>query len=220
MDAESTPDWIRDGIAHTKNELVLFFQTLWACTRHPRDFGAAWARAERRTLNPAAFLATSLAIATPLRHALGRVLGLPTHETLLGELGESLAPFVLFGGIALTTHLVLRLGGSKRPLRATIGLALYIGGGPATIVELVGKGLSVFGKAHIGGPYGWAAVRTPLGALMLGAAVIGFGVYVVLFLRVLIGAHERGPLLTTGALAAGMIANVAAWNLVAALVMR
>src|SRR3954453_17773050 len=54
--------WLRDSLRATQDERALFAITAAAVTARPAQFGATWARGERRALNPLAFMATASAL--------------------------------------------------------------------------------------------------------------------------------------------------------------
>jgi hypothetical protein len=88
-------------------------------------------------LNPLAFALNNLALAGAARAAIARLVGFASDSfPLWVEIARPLVPWV-FGLIwQLPLHAGLRLGGSRRRLRTTIGASFYAGG-PIGIVTLL-----------------------------------------------------------------------------------
>jgi hypothetical protein len=59
--------WFRKGVENAIDELRLYRDTLWGMFRRPRELMREWTRGEVRALNPFAFLATTLAVASVSR---------------------------------------------------------------------------------------------------------------------------------------------------------
>lgn len=131
------PRWITDGLRQVQDELLFFFRTAAAITVHPRQFAREWATGQRRALNPLAFLATSLGFTSPLHFILQRIV---EHRHQEGPAWvEMLEPFLPYGEFLLLgvlCHAVLRVSGAVQPLRATVAISLFAGGGPAAAADV------------------------------------------------------------------------------------
>ena len=135
-----SPDWPRDALLAFFHELKLFFSTVWSVTRHPQLFGDAWVRGRANALNPIGFVATSAGLVGVAAHL--TTLGLRTNESappsLIAEVLGQLGPFLHFAAAGALLHILLKLMRSVRGrLRDTVALALFVGGGPVAIVQLV-----------------------------------------------------------------------------------
>jgi hypothetical protein len=191
--------WLRDSLRATQDELALFAITAAAVTARPAQFGATWARGERRALNPLAFMATAAALVTVTVTLASRLapLGRPS-SSLWGEALDSLGPYVYYVALGLVCHPVLRLWGSRHALAGSVAISLYAGGGPGTLATLVDLGLYLFIQRHFGkvsfsGPELLSPAVLSVG---LFAMVVRVGSFVA-FARALAGLHglkTRGPL--------------------------
>ncbi len=56
---------------------------------------------------------------------------------MLASAVGSLGPYIHYLMLGAVAHMCLRVGGSKRPLRMSIAVALYAGGGPGLIVSVL-----------------------------------------------------------------------------------
>jgi hypothetical protein len=131
------PNWIKEALAKLREELTLFLRTVASFALRPRAAAAAWRAGSLQLLNPLGFLATSASITVPILHVLDRWAGEKDVASLGGELAETLAPFVHYIVLGVLAHVVLRLAGSREPLRNSVAVALYAGGGPGAAVNLV-----------------------------------------------------------------------------------
>src|SRR5207248_2995049 len=97
--------------------------------KRPQRFSADWYSGRQRALNPLGFVATALAVSG----FVGLVIPDPTRnvqQTLLTELAQASLPYVYYASVGIVSHPLLRLFGSQRALSASIGVALFTGGGP------------------------------------------------------------------------------------------
>src|SRR5689334_20079986 len=133
-----SPDWVREALRRSRNELFAFFRTAVQFTLSPTRFAREWVSGGARALNPLAFLATSLGgmsfvilLAAHVSHHVAPASGAPPSlvEELLGNLGP-FAYYLLFG---VLEHAALWLFGLRRPVRDACAMALYAGGGPAAL---------------------------------------------------------------------------------------
>jgi hypothetical protein len=132
--AEGQP-WIREAIALGREEVTRFIGTMVGFMRRPGRFSADWYAGRQRALNPLGFVASALAISgfvgllTPDN-------GADDKSTLLTELAAASLPYVYYAAVGIVSHPLLRLFGSQRRLSASIGVALFAGGGPGLIATL------------------------------------------------------------------------------------
>ena len=209
------PAWLADAVRKTKDELRRFVETAWACTRHPAQFASEWASGTRQTLNPVGFLATSAAILGPWRNLFLRWSALlPADASLLGQLYESIQPFILYAALGFLCHPVLRLAGSRRRLSSTVAIALYVGGGPAAAAELVQWPMILLLKRTLGITWiGPRELHSPLAVLFALFFVLAFLVYFVVFARGLAGLHGLRWFWPVIALLVAMSVNVSVTRL-------
>jgi hypothetical protein len=163
------PDWIRDALRQTRAEVVLFLRTVRDFSLHPWRFGREWTNGQRHPLNPLGFLATAFAVMGPTRAAFIALVGTGTEERTsmwLDALG-ALLPFAYYLLLGALEHLVLRVFGSRQPLRDSLAMALYAGGGPASAITLLmllvglvlhlsGQPVFIHGGSH--GPIVWVVL--------------------------------------------------------------
>lgn len=133
-----SPNWIREALANAVAELRLFFSTARDFTLHPIRFGAAFTEGRQRAMNPLAFLATSAALLGGLRLLLKTATGAPDENLSLPvQAVDALAPYLHYAALGCVAHAVFRLTGSMRPLRDSLAMALFAGGGPAALAEVL-----------------------------------------------------------------------------------
>ena len=126
----SSPDWVRDGLAQFRAELVLFVRTLWSFVRHPRRFTRGWLDGQVHALNPFGYLLTSIGAVGAVQ-VLASALGAKSLEegTLWMQVARAALPPLYFLGLGLATHGVLWLLGSRRArARDTAAVSLYASG--------------------------------------------------------------------------------------------
>jgi hypothetical protein len=192
----TAPRWHADVARRACNEARLYLRTWAATALHPGAFVIDWAESRRKLMNPAAFMATSVAIVAPLAHAVQRYWDAKTPDSLWIDIAQTVAPFVQYIVIAVVCHGVLRLCGSRQLLRGSVAIGLYSGGsvGAASHLALL--------------PIGLIAARLGLRAgselptwLLVPLLVVGFGGWAAFSwhlmrsLRVLHGARWRWILL-------------------------
>jgi hypothetical protein len=133
------PDWL--GAAHRaiREELRLFLSIVLAVSLRPALFARQWRERQRETLNPLAFLGTSLAFSSPPALIVAHFAGLEQSDGSLWQafLSDQVAPYLQYVLLGVFAHGVLRLLGGRERLLATVGIALYAGGGPAMVVDLL-----------------------------------------------------------------------------------
>lgn len=132
-----SPDWVRDALAQFAGEVKLFARTALAVTLHPGRFAAEWAAGERRALNPLGFLATAFAVLGPTFAAVTTLIGKQERSSLWLDALGALAPFVYYFLFGALQHGCLRALGSRRRLRESCAMALYAGGGPGLLAQLM-----------------------------------------------------------------------------------
>jgi hypothetical protein len=140
------PDWLRAAYHGVREELALFLGTVVAVSLHPGSFAARWRDRRQKALNPLAFLGTALAFSSPPALLVSRFVGSPGDGggTLWDAfLSDQVAPYVQYLLLGVFAHGFLRLLGGTQRLLATVGIALYAGGGPAMVVDLLTLPLDV-----------------------------------------------------------------------------
>lgn len=209
------PHWPTDAIHNTGGELLLFASTVVAFARHPNRFAAAWVRRQQRALNPLAFMATSATIlglsrlvSGPLFAALSKAppeAPLRPAMALLRQAWDAAAPHVNFLLLGLIAHLVCRLLGSRAKLRDSAAVALFAGGGPVALAELILTTGAAFLVAAPGAIVEGRPVSTAAALFLAVAALASFLVFVITFALAMAAVHRgasraRTVLRTTAAL--------------------
>jgi hypothetical protein len=126
------PPWIREAITQAREELARFAATVRSFMRQPERFSADWFAGRQRALNPLGFAASALAISGLVALCVPPP-DVTTKRTLLIELAQAGLPYLYYAAVGIVSHPLLRLFGSRRPLSASIGVALFAGGGPGLI---------------------------------------------------------------------------------------
>ena len=149
MTGEPDPPWLRDAVRAVGHELATFADTLWAIVASPARFAADWSAGRRRALNPLAFLLNALAVLGPW-HVLWARLVDPNPPTtpLWFELAKPALPVVFHVVVTAGLHLLLKPLGATRPLRSSLGMALYTSGGPLTIMNFAVAPLVLYAFIH------------------------------------------------------------------------
>jgi hypothetical protein len=170
---------LREAVAVVRDESVRFLVTALQCTRHPRRFAAAWFAGETRALNPVGYVSTALAISTAVRSVTLALLSVSDDGGFWSNVGAATLPYAYYALLGVMCHVVLRQRKTARPLRASMAIALYIGGGPGLLLSLAVyldlwlyyavTGMLPGGQGFMGAP-GWA--KPILLALVLGAAAL------------------------------------------------
>jgi hypothetical protein len=137
------PDWLRHELRAALAVLAGFFRTASAFTRRPRAFAADFAAGAGGAQNPITFLATSGTLVTAVHIITDTVLGNEQRSSLADEIGKALGPYLYFVALGALIHALLRIR-SPRPLRSSVAIALFAGGGPAAAL---GMFLLVLGTA-------------------------------------------------------------------------
>jgi hypothetical protein len=133
---ETDPNWPRQAIAAVVGELVAWLRALLAVTRAPRRFAADWANGRTRVLNPLAFALNELAVVGPVHALCAHLFGMTVELPLWLQAAKVVLLWLYTLAWVAPLHLALRALGGTRPLRTTLGAAIY-GGGPATILRLI-----------------------------------------------------------------------------------
>jgi hypothetical protein len=207
--AADSPAWIRDAVERAWEELRLYVATAVFFTLRPGRFALEWVEGRRLALNPLAMLATAAGMLGTSTNLLGRLLGgSGGHSTLLRDVIAAVAPFVHYALLGALCHAVLRLFGSQRPLRDSLGLALFAGGGPAVgtvlLTYLVGAALWLAnGRPEIvAGIMGALPRRAAIALSVL--ALGGFIAFFISFLVAMTAVHRVRPWKALLALLAAM----------------
>jgi hypothetical protein len=137
-EGQSDPHWLREALAIPFVEKArAMVAALWLFMRAPWVFGDSWNRGTAKIPNPLVAMAAAVSILTLLGQESRRALDKdPTPHTLLVTLSETLSPYVMYVALGFIAHFVLRMLGSERKLRTSIGLSLLAGAGPGTLAAL------------------------------------------------------------------------------------
>lgn len=180
--SSSSQDWPAHSFRSAREELALFAWTLRQILRGPKRFAAAWADGELQALNPLAFYFTSLAFVTPYRAAVASLMGAQGSSSIWVNVGKPIASLLPLGLLALIIHAVLRFSGSQRRVASTLGVVLYMAGGPGALAACFAWPVGLFHMVHPEANPGWLAVAG-FGTVLLAAA------YYALCARALQGLH-------------------------------
>jgi hypothetical protein len=179
---QADPAWPTEAWRAFANEQRLYLSTAVAFTRDPRRFGAEWADGRLRALNPIGFALTGLGITGAWQVAVVRLLdAAPPNAPLWTELIKPAVPFLFPAVMSVLVHLIAKLLGSRRPLRSTVGIALFASG-PMTGAMVIFAPLVALGVKHPGS-VAWGL------ATMCGSFSMAM-MYVVLTARALAGLHD------------------------------
>jgi hypothetical protein len=187
----SSPDWVRDGLRQFADEVRLFLRTAVDFTLHPSRFAAEWATGARHALNPLGFLATAFAIAGPTNALFQHLVNASDEPTsLLRDALGALMPFVYYLALGALQHGTLRLLGSRRRLSDSCAMALYAGGGPATVAHIVVLTAAYLLYRHTG-KLVVNDVRQPWAVVVMIGAMASFGLFMAALSTALSGLHRR-----------------------------
>ena len=183
--------WVEESVRLALREGRLFLATAWAVTVQPARFAAEWAWGDRRALNPLGYFATAAALVTLANSLVMRLLGRPGgSEPLLTQVLDSIGIYLHYVTLGLLCHAFLRWRGSIRTVRGSLAIALYVGGGPATIVHLFNVAMLAYVQRRYGKhEFTLAELTSP--ALLATAMVIVASrlAALVVFIRALTGFH-------------------------------
>jgi len=183
------PDWVREGMRQFVGEVRLFASTAFDFTLHPTRFAKEWATGARHALNPLGFLATAFAIVAPCEALFAHVMHHDEHDsTLMSAALGAILPFGYFLLVGALQHGVLRIFGTRRPLRDSCAMALYAGGGPATAARIIIGFIAIAVWERTGSTEIRSAL-TVSGALLLGAAMLSFSLFYFTLSSALGGMH-------------------------------
>jgi hypothetical protein len=182
--------WLADSLRLTWREIRSFAATAAAATVRPARFAGQWVHGERPAMNPLGYFATSAAIVAVYRKIAFAVVGTETDEGLGAEILDAVGPYLHYVALGLLSHAVLRLRGSRRTLRGTLALSLYVGGGPGALVTVLNISMFVFTNL-VWGKSNFAASEV-LSPSVMTLAVLVFATrlgFMVIFVRALSGFH-------------------------------
>lgn len=145
MDSGARPgDWIKEAALTAWREIRLFGSTAVQMLRRPRQFGTAFGQAQFPVLNPIAFTASTLAIATALAYLDAALWphppdGLAAEEplSLVAEALDAAGMYLHLAALGLLSYGFLRLVRRRGPVGGAIAVALYAGG-VATLLACLG----------------------------------------------------------------------------------
>jgi hypothetical protein len=203
------PDWVRETIAVTRDEIRRFAATAAGVCLQPRRFGAAWIDGTRRALNPLGFVATALGVSGAALAIVFAVIPNALDQGLLAQVAVAVLPYVYYALIGALAHPVLRLFGARRPLRATIGMTLFAGGGPGLLLTVSFIAIALGRVAAYGGFDAVHGFSQGLPVAALVAIAISINVLYLYFVATLAlglaGAHGVGRIRAAGAVAVALL---------------
>jgi hypothetical protein len=136
MEGSKGPEWLREAAVAVRDEAVRFMVTVLQCSRHPRRFAAAWFAGDRHAPNPIGYVSTALAVTAAGTSVTVALLGVDDNSGLWSNLAVATLPYAYYALLGVLCHIAFRLGGSTRPLSASLAIALYVGGGPGLLLTL------------------------------------------------------------------------------------
>jgi hypothetical protein len=180
---------VREGLRQFFDEVRLFARTAFDFTLHPTRFAKEWGSGERHALNPLGFLATAFAVIAPCDAIFAHLVHHDERaEPLLRAALGAILPFGYYLLVGALQHGVLRLFGSRRPLRDSCAMALYAGGGPASAARIFIGVCAVISFSRTG-----ATVVTDLHApgawLLMLSAALSFSLFFYTLSAALGGLH-------------------------------
>lgn len=185
------PDWVREGIRQFLDEVRSFLRTALDVTVRPFRFAREWSTGQRHALNPLGFLATAFAVAGPANALFARAVRLPDEpSSLVHDALAALTPFAYYLLLGALQHAILRLFGSQRPLRDSCAMALYAGGGPATLAHLFVLGSAYF-VWRSSGSLVIKNVHQPYAVAVMIGAGLSFTLFVMTLSAAQAGLHAR-----------------------------
>lgn len=190
-DAPATPAsaWFAEALRTVRYDLVMFVRTAVAMTVAPTRFAADWRDQRLRALNPLAFLGTAIAVGSPPALAVSHFAGQTGADGGLWDafVADQVAPYVQYFLLGVIAHGLLRVLGGRQRLLGTVGIALFAGGGPAMLIDLLTLPLDLLlGKLAASGDTAAASAITALTTASIVAANLAF---FVAFARGLAGLH-------------------------------
>ncbi len=143
------PPWIRDAGRAVGREIGAYVATLRDFSRAPARFAVAWSSGEMAALNPLAFVLNALAVLGPWRATWARLFDPnPKSTPIWFDLAKPALPIVVNVVTTLVFHAIVRILGSKRPLRSSLAMALYVSGGPLAVLNFLLGPIVLYGFVH------------------------------------------------------------------------
>jgi hypothetical protein len=194
------PDWIRDSVKLTWDELRLYLRTLVLISLQPRRFGQSWmenAASTTQVMNPLGFMAMTIVIHGLTQQLIVRLMyGLEFDDetalwvTLLRQIGPY-AYYAVLGGLI---HGIMCFGGPTRRLRSSVAQALYVGAGPASLATLVSLIYFFTLRLAVGAKFGEEVLPLVHPAFKIGGLLLLLGTFlafVIPLTKALGGVHQR-----------------------------
>ncbi|MGZ3440197.1 MAG: hypothetical protein ACXVDD_11810 [Polyangia bacterium] len=148
MAGEPEPQWPKEALGAIVHEIVGWLRALWAVARTPRRFVADWAEGRTRPLNPLAYSLNGLAVAGPITAIIVHLLHIDDDALpLWAQLLKPVFPWAYNLIWLVPVHYGLRLFGSTRKLRTSVGASFYAGG-PVHLARLLVVPLQLDQMAH------------------------------------------------------------------------
>jgi VanZ family protein len=187
------PDWIREAIAQAIAEAHRYLATVAGFTMHPAKFARDWSDQRIKALNPLGMLATSAGLAATAAQILVHTVHRSGAElSLWHSLGDAAAPFLHYLFLGLVCHLLLA---ARRPLRDSLGIALFAGAGPAVWTELLSYAISlglwfVGGRPLVGKKALMGALPQSFSYVTAAFAICGLLAFIVTFAIAMAAMHQ------------------------------
>jgi hypothetical protein len=142
-------------------------------------------------------LATSAGLVATAAQVLVRVVHKQGgDDSLFDSIGNAIAPFLHYLFLGLVCHLLLF---PKRPLRDSLGIALFAGAGPAVWTEMLSYAVSIVawlvaGRPPVGNRGIVGALPAGLGHAVMTVAVCGLFAFAITFALAMSAVHDANLL--------------------------
>jgi hypothetical protein len=142
-------DWPREAARAVAHDVGAFLQTARAVLVEPTRFAAEWTASARSGLNPLAFVLNAGAVIGPWRVLWARLLDPNAPSVSLGwQVAHAVMPLLLSFVTVTMCHALLKLLGTRAPLRSTAAVALFVTGGPIALGNLPLVPVMIYVHAH------------------------------------------------------------------------
>lgn len=133
-----TPDWMGEIWRKYFTRLKDYFLQAFTLLVRPGRFMEEWATGQREALNPLRFLGLGFLLIITARHLGERYLLGPALEAqnLTSVLRSPLGVELVFLTLALPTHAVMRLSGSRATFSATLAAFIFTFMGPVVLLQV------------------------------------------------------------------------------------
>lgn len=182
--------WLAQSVRLTLREVRSFARAFVGITFRPARFASAWVRGEAAAMNPLGYFAMSAAVMAVCTKVTSALLGWRRSDGLAIDLLDAIGPYLHYVALGLLCHALLLAAGSRRTVRGSLALSLYVGGGPLALVTLINLVVVVcaylaFGKVNFDASEILTPAVLPLVVIAMGSRLA----VVILFARALAGFH-------------------------------